>query len=314
MEKEKKLSPLPSIKELFKQSFVVFEESILKLILVGVAFWVGIFLVTVLAGIILLVLFGGYFIGKAPIIPPVSLMVIGVIIVFLYLIACFIIALTTAIAPILIVGKSKEGISFGQAIKKSFSYIIPFYVTNIIVALVCFGGFFVFILPAIAFSFLFIFVGYEVVLNDKRFFGAIRRSVLVVSRRFGQIFVRVFIFFIAYLFLVGVIPSLLGSSESGNVFATIFIVLINFVVGYFSLCYYVTLYKQARVGLEEEKAGSYWWIWVVAVLGWMIFFALIFIVSTLIVGLIQQAGPSLLQNLENVPSIDSDAFQQIEGI
>ena len=45
-------------------------------------------------------------------------------------------------------------------------------------------------------------------------------------------------------------------------------------------------------------------------------FALIFIVFSLVVSLIQQAGPSLLQNLENmpVPSVDSNTLQQMEGI
>lgn len=316
MEKENKLSSLPSIGELFKQSFIAFKESIFKLILVSVSFLAGIFLAAAFAGILLLVLFGGYFIGKTPVIPPTPLLMIGVVIVFLCLITFFVIALAAGIAPVLIVGRYKENIGFWEAVKKSFRYIIPLYFTNLLIFLLCLGGFFLFIFPAVVFSFLFMFAVYEVILNDKRFFGAIRRSVLLVSRRFGPIFARVIIFIAAYVFLVGIIPSLLrGSGSSGNIFVSIFVLLINFFAGYFSVCYYITLYKQARVGLEKEEGGSYWWIWVIAILGWIMFFALVFIVSSLIVNLIQEAGPSFLQNLENVPvsSVGSNTLQQMEG-
>ena len=298
-----KLPPLPSIGELFKQSFTAFEESILKLILVGIGFLASIFLATAFAGVVLFVLFGGYFTGKTSVIPPAPLLIIGVVIVLLYVVALFVISLVAGIAPVLIVGRYEENIGFWEAVKKSFPYIIPLYLTNLLIFLLCFGGFFVFVLPAIVFGFLFIFAAYEVILNDKRFFGAIRRSVFIVSRRFGPVLVRVLVFLAAYIFLVGIIPSLLkGFGSPGNIFVNIFVGLVNFFAGYFSVCYYITLYKQARVGLEKEEGGKCWWIWVIAILGWIMFFGLVFIVSSVVIGLIQEAGPSLLQNLENAPS------------
>ena len=314
MKEKKRLPSLPSVGELFKQSFAVFEESIFKLILVGISFLASIFLVASFAGILLVVLFGSYFIGKTPVIPPEPLIMIGVVIVLLCLISFLILVLVAGIAPVLIVGGYKENIGFWEAVKKSFRYIIPLYFTNLLIFLLCLGGFFLFVFPAIIFSFLFMFAAYEVILNDKRFFGAVRRSVLLVSRRFWPILGRVVVFLTVYIILIGVIPSLLRGSSSGNIFVSIFITLVNFFAGYFSICYYITLYKQARVGLEKEEGGSYWWIWVIAILGFVMFFALIFIVSSLVVNLIQQAGPSLMQNLENMPSVDSNALQQIEGI
>lgn len=271
-------SSFPSIGSLFNETWQTFTQSVLSLFILnvlGIAIYIGLAVIAVL----FFILSGtGSFLlknglqGIATTLPSISgstitiLVVIGLVFGLIYLI----VGSALQIASILLVD-SQGKIPLGSAFKKSLGLIIPLFLVGILTSILTFGAFFVFILPAILFYFLLIFVQFEVVLNNQRWLGAVRRSVLVVSHNFGAILIRLIIIVLIYLAIVVVIPSLLNRiGPEVQIFVGIISFLINLLLGWYMLAYDITLYKQARAGLEHEQKKSIIWMWIVSIIGWLI--------------------------------------------
>lgn len=270
-----KISSLPPIGALLGQSWQTFTRSLLSLFMLQIA-------VVVMNGLVLIVFILAFIVSGAGSLivkngwqgltanlaatlgPVIGMVAVAAI---LLLIITSIIMATFQIAAILLVD-SEGKMPLGEALKKSFPLIIPLFLTGILTFVLTMGGFFVFILPAILFYFLLIFTQFEVVLNHQRWTTAVKRSVILVGQNFGAILVRLLIITLIYIGVVIVAPNLLGKLTSGA-----FIRIVSFIVGLFlgwyMLAYHITLYKQAKAQVTDEKGKSMAWMWAVAVIGWV---------------------------------------------
>lgn len=277
MDNQNQTISFPPIGQLFNQSWQTFTQSMLSLFLLnvlGIAIYIGLavvaFLISILSGAGSFLLKNGLQ-GIATTLPTMSgstitiLVVIAVVFGLIYLV----VGSALQIASILLVD-SPVKTSLGSAFRKSLILVIPLFLVNFLTSILTFGAFFVFILPAILFYFLLIFVQFEVVLNNQRWLGAVRRSVFIVSKNFGAILIRLIIIVLIYIGIAIIIPDLLYKiGPETQIFVGIISFLINLLLGWYMLAYYITLYKQARVGLEQEKGKGIVWIWIIAIIGWL---------------------------------------------
>ncbi len=280
-----KKTKFPPVLELFQQSWETFTASISKLLIFTVAI-VGIYAVFWIAVIVIFIALAavtGLFtafahLGAAAITTlPIWLYILFGMYLIAVIIGMIVISSLGSIVPVLIVSQPAKDISVANKMKTGLGFVVPLLASGFLVFLLSFGGAFVFILPAIFFSLFFIFVNYEVILNNQRWMSALKRSVLIVRSNFGEIFVRILAYFLIY-FCIGIfIPNLIIKTIPNiSVLVNILSMLVNTLVSWFGLCFMVNLYKQARVGLEKEKGNSIAWMWVVSIVGWIFF---IFILS-----------------------------------
>lgn len=273
---------LPPISQLFKDSWHTFIQSILPLFILNII-GIVIYVCLVLVAIIILIIFGAWssllqngLLGFTLLFTNPTFLVVLFGTTAAFGILFFITSTVLQISSILVVdSQGKKPI--GETLYKSTGLIIPLVLINTLTFILIFGSFFVLILPMILFLWLLAFVPYEVILGGYRWTAAIRRSVLIVSRHFGAIVVRLIILGLIYLALVVVIPALLDKiGPQVQIFVGIISFIINLLLGWYMLAYSVTLYKQARVGLEQEPGKGILWMWVVAIIGWLIVGGLIF--------------------------------------
>ncbi|MBU1000400.1 tetratricopeptide repeat protein [Patescibacteria group bacterium] len=277
-------SSLPPISVLFNESWQTFTQSVLSIFMLnvlGIIIYIGLAIIAVLFFILSGV--GSFLLKNGPLgiattLPsvPSSTIVILVAIAAILGLICLIVGLALQIASILLLD-SKGKTPLGSAIKRSFGLILPLFLVNILVSILTFGAFFVFILPAILFYFLLAFVQFEVILNNQRWFGAIRRSVFVVSKNFGAILIRLIVIALIYIAIAVIAPNLLNRiGPEIQFFVGIISFLINLLLGWYMLAYHITLYKQSlqvkqvQIGLETETEKSITWIWVISIIGWLI--------------------------------------------
>lgn len=176
----------PSIGQLFRESWSTFTQSLLSLFILNVA-GIGIYIGLAAVAFLFFILSGaGSFLlknglqGIATVLPSISGSTITVLVVItvVFGLIYYIVGSALQIASILLIDNQGKT-SLGSAFKKSLGLVIPLFLVNILTSILTFGAFFVFILPAILFSFLLIFAQFEVVLNNQRWLVAVRRSVLV---------------------------------------------------------------------------------------------------------------------------------------
>lgn len=270
-------SSLPPIGQLFHDSWQTLVQSFFPLFILNI---LGIVIYIVLGVIALLVFIlsgAGSFllknglgnIGTNLLSAPssiVTLVVISVVLVFIYII----VGSALQIASILLLD-SQGKISLGNAFKKGLNLVLPLFFINILTFILIFGGFVLFILPAILFYFLLVFTPFEVVLNNQRGLEALKRSVLIVSKNFGAIFIRLLVLFLLFMVIfifVGIIENSVPKEVQWVVSVITFIP--NILLGWFALAYSIILYKHASLKFKQEKGKGIAWMWVVALIGWLI--------------------------------------------
>lgn len=298
-------SSLPPIKELFAGSWDTFVDSILPLFILS-AVMIGISLAfIVISGIVLLSIIGVS--GLFQLFTRMGITALSLVswpvylLLFLFLVAFIagitIISSVGRIAPILIVSSRTGKMSMRDQVKTSISLIIPLFLTGFLVFLFTLGGVFAFVLPAIIFSFFFMFVNYEVILGGQKLLPALRRSVLIVSSHFGEILVRIVAYLLLYILIVVFIPNLITQIEpKSGILITGLSMVINTLMGWFGLCFSVTLYKQAKEGLDGKKGSNLVWMGVISVLGWIIFILSVFAASKILSSSVTR---SFWDNLKN---------------
>lgn len=188
----------------------------------------------------------------------------------IFMILFIIVSAVLNISSILLVD-SQGHKSLGDVIKKSFGLIIPLFLVGVLTFILSFGALFVLILPVILFAYLLTFTQLEVVLNNQRWLTAIKRSVTIVSKNFGGILVRWLLMTVIYVVIVSIIPNLLYKLGSEiQIIVGIFSFIVNLLLGWYMLAYQVVLYKQAKATVGSGETKSIAWMWVIAVIGWLI--------------------------------------------
>lgn len=269
---------LPPIKQLFSDSWKTLTRSLLNLFLltlVNIAANATVFLIFGLLMIIIAVMSG---LGKnltqqpsdlanLPIFLLIFVMVLGIVFGVFFILMNYVLR----IASVIVVARSENNIGLKESIKLSLKRVLPLIATDFIISFFMIGGSLLLIFPALIFYFFFLFVNYEVILNNQSFLNAFKRSVLLVSKRFGEILTRILILVGITILLTVLIPNLLRKIDPDTyLLIALWSVLLNVLLGWFSLAFTLQLYKQSQEGLENEKLPSLSIFWIVAILGWIL--------------------------------------------
>ena len=278
---DKKSAPMafPSFKETFEQSWDTFIKSLLDLFFINIIGIAAFAVVFILGGIVFfatgaLTIFSG----------SVSSMALAglLICIILAIIAAIIIGSVLNISSILILD-SKGKLTIGNAINKSFKFIIPSIFVGIITAFLTMGGFFLFILPGILLSYLFSFALYEVVLGNKNPTKAVYSSVVIVSKNFGNVLIRLILLGIICIAIAIFIPRFATLKDPGlGVLAALMSILVNILFNWFAASYVLTLYKQAKSMVNDNAKIVILWVWLMSIIGWIFAIFLIFFVISII--------------------------------
>lgn len=276
----------PSVKSLLSESWVTFKKSVLSLIFLNIFNGAIIFTLVVIAAIVLIMQIGGFaglkMLSSGQLDPKTlmssSFILSLVLIFFVFLLAIMVVSSIGQIASILFVGQADKRPNFASTIRQSLTFIIPLVVVSFFTSILSFGALFFFVLPAFIFAFFFLFITYELVLGGKRGLEAVRGSVQIITQNFGDILVRWILFVLAYLVIVVFLPNILIKLERniGSLIKNLSFI-INALVGWYGVSYWITLYKQASARTDRNKKVSMTWMWTIAILGWLIFAGLVYI-------------------------------------
>lgn len=280
---------LPPISQLFKESWIALKKSILSLIAFNILAFLLIF---ALFSILMMII--GAFLGAS--ISSIgndilsfqslqggvqSLQVLGVaiitglvgiffLLILVFLIVIFVVNSGLQAGTILIANKYKKQIPFGKVLKKVFILAIPLFIVNLLLFLILLGGFFVFIIPAIVFNILFIFASFEVVLNEKRLFDALRSSMTIVTSNFGGIFVRILVLLLLLLCFYLIEYILMFRISINALLKLSLSIFINIVLPLYAVTYMISLYNQAREAANPAKKSSLKLIFAIVIIGWLV--------------------------------------------
>jgi hypothetical protein len=271
---------LPPIKTLFADAWNVTTGNVFHLFMLGIVSILimgaytlaigvlGVWL-TVASGILAVV--GS---GSAKGLSAVSpIIFIGYIVLFVLLfIGWMVIASMVNSALILLMADYPDRkMGVGAALKKGLTFVIPLFFAGFITFFLTAGGFFVFIFPTFVIAFLLMYVQYEIVLNGKGPLAAVTASIRAVSSHFGEILIRMFLYYLLYIAVVAFIPNLLRRIDpTTGIMIGFLSVIANVFIGWFGFAYGIVLFRQTNEHTDYSKKPNMVWIWIVAILGWVI--------------------------------------------
>ncbi|MBP9719537.1 MAG: hypothetical protein KBD46_03630 [Candidatus Levybacteria bacterium] len=278
---------LSPIKQLFSESWQVFTKSVLRLFIIAISnILLNIFLLALaILGAVLVIgpsVIGKLFSGKGSsevftaLFTPQFFISMGVLF-FAYLFVLMLIGIFVYVAEILAVDRHDQPFSFGLVLSKFTVVLIPLIAMQFLLFVLLFGSFFVFVFPAMLFGFFLMFAQYEIIINNQGAIASLKRSTLMVTRHFGGILGRVLLFWLLTVCVLQIIPSVIMQIDSTTgAYIMLLTIPLQVFFMWFGIAYAITLYKQARGGLEAERGSSMWWMWLVALLGWIIFAGVVY--------------------------------------
>ena len=270
---------LPSIKELFSQSWLVFQKSILNLFLINIISFSIAFLILIVGGVLIFILGGlsliKVFSSSDPVnflsqIKPQLWINLGIIGLIIFMVE-IVVSSVNQIALVRIIDKAENQPPLGQIIKESLPLIFPLILVSIIRCFFTFGSLFLFIFPLIIVSIFLSYAVFEVIIEGERKMEAVKGSVQIISQHFGEILIRSLIYLLLYIVIFTFIPNFFRKIEpaTGN-FLTGVTLVFGWIFGWFGYCYSVTLYKQVKTVTDTKKETNLTWLWVIAIIGWII--------------------------------------------
>lgn len=284
---QKTLNTLPSVQTLFSDSWKTFKGSVLNLfILYLVTFGIiaGLGIIGIIASLPLgvVTIISGMSAGKLTPAIISSFWTLGFLLL-VFIIMFTIMGYAIHAASILFVGKYATKPAFGKTFKSGFRFILSLFLVGLLSGFVIAGGYFLFVIPGIFFAILFSFAPYEIVLNNQGVLAAMRRSSRIVLSNFWGILTRLILWVIVVM-VVAFLPGILsgrntaaGAGLSGLSF------FVNIALGWFGICYSVTLYKQACRGLETDKGTKLLWPVLVGIVGWVVGIIMIIALTSVII-------------------------------
>lgn len=295
--------PLPPISVLLKDSWSEFTKSLLNLFLLFLLA-IPAYLVAGLTVLLIFFIFGLSAFLSNPAAGFESVMtnpvaILGIILgIVTAVVSMTLIGLTFQIATIRLVYHPEKKQSLLNLVKSSKDYIVPLFIVSFLSGTLSLGGLGLFIIPGIIISLLFSFSGYEVLFNKQSGLNALRRSYALFTTNFWGIIGRLLLFVIISMLVTIVIPK----DDSMGALAG----LINIILGWFGLCYSITLYKQVAKGNEHLPGKSLKGIVITALIGFVLsvvvgLSAISYAVST-IIPQIQMMNEAKKQNNMYAPS------------
>jgi hypothetical protein len=175
--------------------------------------------------------------------------------------------------------------SLGDVISGGMRKILPFIAVSILVSLLTFGSFWVFFIPLIVLSIFLSFSYYEVLLEDKGPFEALKSSVAIISHNFGPLVGRWLLFTLGYLVFVLVLPATFNAM--GDVVGAMYSfvnLFISYAVGWYSVAFGTTLYMHAKAATPKnvQSNGLFWGLASVSLVGWIIFLVMLSVILNVV--------------------------------
>ena len=289
---------LPSVSELFTQSWHRFTGGVVNALLLTL---IGSLISGVFAAISI-ALFIGITASKVPVSQMQSIITenglpaliaelgssFGVAVglsVGLLIIASLVIGTVMTCAMVYAFAWSENKPSLGEVISGGMRKILPFIAISILVALITFGSFWVFFIPMIVISIFLSFSYYEVLLEDKGPFAALKSSVAIISHNFGPLVGRWLLFVLGYLVFVLVLPAMFNAmgDVAGAMYSFINL-FISYAVGWYSVAFGTTLYMHAKAATPKNvhSNGLFWGLASVSLVGWIIFLVMLSVILNLV--------------------------------
>ncbi len=246
------------VSNLLKTAWDKIQKQLLRLFIltiIGVAFGFAISL-----GMIALM------VGVAALLPAASALstVIGLIIVA---ISTFILMFTVNIGTMLLLANADPALSAWSVFRKSLKKILPVFWVSILSGFIVSGGLVLLVIPGILFGILLTFSVYFVVMDNVSPIEAMRKSVYIVSKNFGAIFIRLVVLFVIG-FVGGLIISMLTGQDS-RVLGSILSLIFNLLFGWYSISYMLSLFQEAKKTGGDGR-GKLIWMSIMAIIGWLL--------------------------------------------
>lgn len=191
----------------------------------------------------------------------------------LMMILASVVGLLTSLGQVLIVGSYQQPMELGGVFSRSTKLFVPFFLTSLIVLFLTIGGFSLFIIPGIIISFAMIFWSFEVAFEGVSYMQAIKNSLTMVRQNLGLVIERWAVavglsigWSMLLMLIMGVasiVPGLGLVFQFGGQIASV-------VFGWFMLAFWYLAYRQVRSKTDFAKPSSTVWMWVVAVMGWIL--------------------------------------------
>lgn len=287
---------LPPISTLFKDSWELFKKSAVSIILLNLLNFAAIFLILLILGLLLFAL------GLSSILAdpskglinlltnPSSVFGLGVLLV-IGVVAMIISGVIFQIAMIRAIYHADHKQNLVELIKSSVPLVGPMVVVGILSGLIILGGLGLLVIPGLVLALLLSFANYEVVLNNKRGTEALKRSFALFSTNFLGIFGRLALFTAFSMLVSFIFP------KEGELAFIMFI--LNILIGWFGLCYGITLYKQVAERNKDLPGKNLTPLIITSIIGWVIGLGFLF-----------AAGKAM----SNLPNFDTTPPTMIEEL
>lgn len=268
--------PFPPIKTLFQDSWHLFTEKALKLLLLYIYTFLTSIASFAIFGVLLAVTIFPKIAGNMQ--SPEKMLTAltapdtittGIILLLVFIAGSIALGMAGVAALPLIFSDTEDASAWTLYIR-GFRYIVPLFITGLIAGLLTFGGYFLFFIPGVIMSLFFSFMTYVVVLEKKRFMEALRMSAGIWSQHFGQILGRILLFVAIYILIFAIFPAFVREDSSASITVGIVLMFASVIFGWYSAAYMFLLFKHARGAYDGKKETSMTWIWVVSVIGWII--------------------------------------------
>ena len=259
------MKKLPSVKLLLNEAWEMLTPSLLPLFKLSA---ISLLMVVLLGGLFAGLALGGSMAGGLDHM-NVPLIVFSSVAGGLSL---FVISVAINIALVETIEK-KGSIAPLVALKSAFPRVLPLFITGLLTTFLIMGSAVLFLMPGILVLLLLSFANLEVILNKQSPLQAIKRSAQIVQENFGQLFVKWGAYFLIYIGIAVIIPNVLQNMAprlTGLIELIKFFV--SFILGWFTIAYSIVIYKKLN---KTPRTKSVWWMWLMAAIGWVIFFLLI---------------------------------------
>lgn len=245
---------------LLSKAWARVQKHLLSLFLLSVITFVLMVVLTIIVGVILFST--GFF-------SPGGTAIGAVIAIPVMMIVLTILMLGLQIATILLLAETQPALSLVQLYQMSLRRVWPLILVSFLTSLVVIGGVVMLVIPGILFGLLLSMAAYFVVLDHLAPIEAMKRSVYVVSKNFGAIFIRLAALF-AISFGIGILFNLLSSINSGlSLIVSIASLIFNLLFSWVSVAFVLMVFQEAKK-ISGDGKGKLVWMVVVALIGWTI--------------------------------------------
>lgn len=271
------LNPIPTaistfspVTKLFKTAWDRVQRHLLKLFLLTVILFASGVVLLLLSGLIMLA--AGFFSPVASGTAYSSVTAIFAIALLLVVVIAMVVGMMALnIATIVLLSETQPMLSLLGLYKMSLRKIVPLLAVSLISAFIVLGGLIVFVIPGILFSILLSLSAYFVILDNVSPIEAMRKSVFVVSKNFGVVFIRMAAL-IGFSLVAGIVLNMFSAQGGGlALIASLASLIFNLLYGWFSVSYLMLLFQEAKKAAGDGR-GKLLWLMIVAVIGWIIIF------------------------------------------